>query len=220
MHYVIMGCGRVGSSLAHSIERRHHTVAVIDVDVEAFRRLGPEFRGTTIKGVGFDRDVLLASDIEHADGFAAVSNGDNSNILAARVVRESFGVDNVVARIYDQGRAEVYERLGIPTVATVRWTTDQVLRRLVPGGIAGLWRDPSGNVQLVEVPCHVSWIGHTIRSIEGQIRTPIPALTRYGSAMVVADTTVLQSGDIVCAMVESDRIDDVQATMSAAPREH
>ena len=220
MHYVIMGCGRVGSSLAHSIERRHHTVAVIDVDVEAFRRLGPEFRGTTIKGVGFDRDVLLASDIEHADGFAAVSSGDNSNILAARVVRESFGVDNVVARIYDQGRAEVYERLGIPTVATVRWTTDQVLRRLVPGGIAGLWRDPSGKVQLVEVPCHVGWIGQTIRSIEGQIRTPIPALTRYGSAMVVADTTVLQSGDIVYAMVESDRVDDVQATMSAPPVEH
>ena len=220
MHYVIMGCGRVGSSLAHSIESRHHTVAVIDVDVEAFRRLGPEFRGTTIKGVGFDRDVLLASGIEHADGFAAVSNGDNSNILAARVVRESFGVDNVVARIYDQGRAEVYERLGIPTVATVRWTADQVLRRLVPGGIVGLWRDPSGNVQLVEVPCHVGWIGHSIRSIEVQMRTPVPALTRYGSAMVVADTTVLQSGDIVYAMVESDRIEDVQATMSAAPREH
>ena len=220
MHYVIMGCGRVGSSLAHSIESRHHTVAVIDIDVEAFRRLGPEFRGTTIKGVGFDRDVLLASDIEHADGFAAVSSGDNSNILAARVVRESFGVDNVVARIYDQGRAEVYERLGIPTVATVRWTADQVLRRLVRGGIAGLWRDPSGNIQLVEVPCHVGWIGHTIRSIEGQIRTPIPALTRYGNAMVVTDTTVLQSGDIVYAMVESDRIDDVQATMSAPPREH
>jgi len=220
VHYVIMGCGRVGSSLAHSIERRHHTVAVIDVDVEAFRRLGPEFRGTTIKGVGFDRDVLLASGIEHADGFAAVSNGDNSNILAARVVRESFGVDNVVARIYDQGRAEVYERLGIPTVATVRWTADQVLRRLVPGGIVGLWRDPSGNVQLVEVPCHVGWIGHSIRSIEVQMRTPVPALTRYGSAMVVADTTVLQSGDIVYAMVESDRIEDVQATMSAAPREH
>jgi len=220
VHYVIMGCGRVGSSLAHSIESRHHTVAVIDVDVEAFRRLGPEFRGTTIKGVGFDRDVLLASGIEHANGFAAVSNGDNSNILAARVVRESFGVDNVVARIYDQGRAEVYERLGIPTVATVRWTADQVLRRLVPGGIVGLWRDPSGNVQLVEVPCHVGWIGHSIRSIEVQMRTPVPALTRYGSAMVVADTTVLQSGDIVYAMVESDRIEDVQATMSAAPREH
>ncbi len=220
MHYVIMGCGRVGSSLAHSIESRHHTVAVIDVDVEAFRRLGPDFHGTTVKGVGFDRDVLLASDIEHADGFAAVSSGDNSNILAARVVRESFGVDNVVARIYDQGRAEVYERLGIPTVATVRWTADNVLRRLVPGGIAGLWRDPSGTVELVEVPCHVGWVGHTIRVIEREIRTPIPALTRYGSAMVVTDSTVLQSGDIVYAMVESTRMDEVQTILATPPLEH
>jgi trk system potassium uptake protein TrkA len=220
VHYVIMGCGRVGSSLAHSIESRHHTVAVIDVDVEAFRRLGPDFHGTTVKGVGFDRDVLLASDIEHADGFAAVSSGDNSNILAARVVRESFGVDNVVARIYDQGRAEVYERLGIPTVATVRWTADNVLRRLVPGGIAGLWRDPSGTVELVEVPCHVGWVGHTIRVIEREIRTPIPALTRYGSAMVVTDSTVLQSGDIVYAMVESTRMDEVQTILATPPLEH
>lgn len=220
MHYVIMGCGRVGSSLAHSIEKRQHTVAVIDVDVDAFRRLGPDFHGTTVKGVGFDRDVLLAADIEHADGFAAVSSGDNSNIIAARVVRESFGVDNVVARIYDQGRAEVYERLGIPTVATVRWTADNVLRRLVPGGIAGLWRDPSGSVQLVEVPCHAGWIGRSIRSIESEIRTPIPALTRYGSAMVVTETAVLQSGDIVYAMVASDLVQDLQATMSSPPKEH
>ena len=173
-----------------------------------------------MKGVGFDRDVLLASDIEHADGFAAVSSGDNSNILAARVVRESFGVDNVVARIYDQGRAEVYERLGIPTVATVRWTADNVLRRLVPGGIAGLWRDPSGTVELVEVPCHVGWVGHTIRVIEREIRTPIPALTRYGSAMVVTDSTVLQSGDIVYAMVESTRMDEVQTILATPPLEH
>ncbi len=220
MHYVIMGCGRVGSSLAHSIEARGHTVAVIDVDVDAFRRLGTEFHGTTVKGVGFDRDVLLASDIEHADGFAAVSSGDNSNILAARVVRESFGVENVVARIYDQGRAAVYERLGIPTVATVRWTADQVLRRMVPGGVAGLWRDPSGAVMLCEVPCHQGWIGHTISAIAAHAHTPIPALTRYGNAMVVTDSTVLQSGDVVYAMVESARLDDVQASLSVPPTEH
>lgn len=220
MHYVIMGCGRVGSSLAHSIESRQHTVAVIDVDVDAFRRLGTDFRGTTVKGVGFDRDVLLAADIEHADGFAAVSSGDNSNILAARVVRESFGVENVVARIYDQGRAAVYERLGIPTVATVRWTADQVLRRMVPGGIAGLWRDPSGAVQLCEVPVHQGWIGHKVSAVAAHAHTQIPALTRYGNAMVVGENTVLQSGDIVYAMVESARIDDVQTSLSVPPSEH
>lgn len=220
MHYVIMGCGRVGSSLARSLERRHHSVAVIDVSADAFRRLGPDFRGSTVKGVGFDREVLLAGGIEHADGFAAVSSGDNSNILAARVVRENFGVDNVVARIYDQGRAEVYERLGIPTVATVRWTSDQVLRRLLPVGAESLWRDPSGAVRLIEVPCHVGWVGRRVRDIEAAARTPLPSLTRYGGALVVTDDTVLQSGDVVYAMVESARVPEVESLLAVAPVEH
>ena len=220
MHYVIMGCGRVGSSLARSLERRSYTVAVIDVSVDAFRRLGPEFQGRTVKGVGFDREVLLASGIETASGFAAVSNGDNSNILAARVVRENFGIDNVVARIYDQGRAEVYERLGIPTVATVRWTANQVLRRLVPVGSEAVWIDPASTVRLIEVPVHTGWVGRTILSIEESVRTPIPALTRFGSATVTSDQTVLQDGDIVYAMVESVRVADVEGVLAAPPAQH
>lgn len=113
MHIVIMGCGRVGSSLARSLEARNHTVSVIDIDTDAFRRLGADFTGRTVKGVGFDKEVLLKAGITTADGFAAVSNGDNSNILAARVVREQFGVHNVVARIYDHGRAEVLSLIHI-----------------------------------------------------------------------------------------------------------
>src|SRR5262245_58912670 len=112
-----MGCGRVGSTLAHSLEARGHSVAIIDQDPDAFRRLSPDFTGTTVTGVGFDREVLVQAGIERADAFAAVSSGDNSNIISARLARETFGVQRVVARIYDQRRAEVYERLGIPTVA-------------------------------------------------------------------------------------------------------
>lgn len=220
MHYVIMGCGRVGSSLARSLERRGHTVAVIDVAVDAFRRLGPDFQGSTVKGVGFDRDVLTEAGIEGAAGFAAVSNGDNSNILAARVVRENFGVDNVVARIYDQGRAEVYERLGIPTVATVRWTANQVLRRLVPVGSEAVWIDPASAVRLVEVPVHSGWVGRAVRSVEELVRTPIPALTRFGSAIVTSSGMMLQDGDIVYAMVETARVADVEAMLAAAPPQH
>src|SRR6187402_713052 len=163
-----MGCGRVGSTLARSLEKRGHTVAVIDLDSEAFRRLGPDFAGKTVRGVGFDREVLLEAGIEDAEGLAAVSSGDNSNILSARVVRETFGVDNVVARIYDPGRAEVYERLGIPTVATVRWTSDQVLRRLLPHGSEPEWRDPSGSVLLAEVQVDNAWIGERISRLEDE----------------------------------------------------
>lgn len=217
MHYVIMGCGRVGSSLARALERRGHSVAVVDVSVDAFRRLGPDFKGRTVTGVGFDRDVLVQAGIRTASGFAAVSNGDNSNILAARVARENFGIDNVVARIYDQGRAEVYERLGIPTVATVRWTANQVLRRLVPVGSEAVWIDPASAVRLIEVPVHSDWIGRSVRSIEEAVRTPIPALTRFGSATVTSDQTVLQDGDIVYAMVETGRVADVEAKLAAPP---
>ena len=153
MHIVIMGCGRVGSTLAHILEDQGHTVAVIDQDVEAFRKLRPGFRGSKITGIGFDRDVLIEAGIEKAHAFAAVSSGDNSNVIAARVARESFGVQRVAARIYDPRRAEVYQRLGIPTVATVRWTADQMLRRLLPEGVATLWRDPTGSLVLAELSC-------------------------------------------------------------------
>ena len=154
-----MGCGRVGATLARSLERRGHTTAVIDQNPDAFRRLGPSFSGITVTGMGFDQGVLEEAGIEKADGFAAVSSGDNSNIISARVAREQFGVTNIVARIYDPGRAEVYERLGVPTVATVTWTSDQVLRRLLPAGSEPAWRDPSGELRLENMDPHPSGSG-------------------------------------------------------------
>jgi trk system potassium uptake protein TrkA len=218
VHIVIMGCGRVGSTLARSLEKRGHTVAVVDVNVDAFRRLGPDFAGRTVKGVGFDREVLIEAGIEEADGFAAVSSGDNSNILAARVVRETFGVENVVARIYDPGRAEVYERLGIPTVATVRWTSDQVLRRLLPAGSEPLWRDPSGTVRIIEVHVDRSWVGRTVRDIEDAAGARVPFLFRMGSALVPRDATIFQDGDLVYAAVEDAGLARVEDVLAAAPQ--
>ena len=166
MHIVIMGCGRVGSTLAHILEDRDNTVAIIDRDPEAFRRLRSSFKGDRVTGVGFDRAVLTQAGVERADAFAAVSSGDNSNIIAARVARETFGVQRVAARIYDPRRAEVYERLGIPTVATVRWTADQMLRKLLPEGGESLWRDPTGRIVLAEVAFSPAWIGEQVKSLE------------------------------------------------------
>ena len=219
VHIVIMGCGRVGSTLARSLERRGHTVAVIDQNTEAFRRLGPDFDGQTIKGVGFDQEVLVEAGIERAEAFAAVSNGDNSNILAARVVRETFDVHNVVARIYDPGRAEVYERLGIPTVATVRWTADQVLRRLLPAGSEPQWRDPSGSVRLMEVHVDRSWVGRTVEQIEAATGAKVPFVFRLGSGVVPRRGTVFQDGDLIYAAVADERLADVEAILAARPKE-
>lgn len=218
MHIVIMGCGRVGSRLALSLQKRGHSVAVVDVNADAFRRLGAEFEGRVVKGVGFDREVLAEAGIEDCDGFAAVSSGDNSNILAARVVRETFDVQNVVARIYDPGRAEVYERLGIPTVATVRWTADQVIRRLLPAGSEPLWRDPSGSVRLVEVHTDRAWVGTSIGRIEERARTRIPFLLRLGQGVVPQHKTLFQDGDLIYAAVEDERLAEVESVLGAPPR--
>lgn len=220
MHIIIMGCGRVGSALARSLEQRGHSIAVIDTNPEAFRRLGPSFKGRTITGVGFDRKVLKNAGIQQADGFAAVSSGDNSNILAARVVRETYGVNNVVARIYDQGRAQVYERLGIPTVAPVRWASDQVLRRLLPEGSEPAWRDPSGSVRLMQVHVHSGWVGRTIKQLRTTAGCPIPFLTRFGTSIVPTDETLFQDGDLIYAAVANSQVSTVEHILSQPPTKH
>ncbi|WP_405610867.1 TrkA family potassium uptake protein [Streptomyces sp. NBC_01511] len=219
MHIVIMGCGRVGAALATSLERQGHTVAVIDQDPTAFRRLGSGFGGRRINGVGFDQDTLRDAGIEDAGAFAAVSSGDNSNIIAARVAREMFGIENVAARIYDPRRAEVYQRLGIPTVATVRWTADQMLRRLLPSGAEPLWRDPSGGVQLAEVHTSASWIGHKISTLQEETGVRVAFLTRLGEAILPTSQTVLQEGDLVHVMMRTDDIQKVEAAFAEGPEE-
>jgi trk system potassium uptake protein TrkA len=215
MHVVIMGCGRVGSAIALELETAGITVSIIDQSREAFRRLGGSFQGTTVTGIGFDRDIMIEAGIEKADAFAALSNGDNSNILAARVAREVFGVKNVVARIYDPARAEIYQRLGIPTVATVTWATEQVLRRLLPGGSRGEWRDPSGKVSLFEVSVHASWFGHPISEVEERTNARVAFLTRLGDAFIPDEHNVLQEGDLLHVMAHNDQIDQVTATLNA-----
>jgi len=205
VHIVIMGCGRVGSTLAHILEDQGHSVAVIDQDADAFRKLRSGFKGRKITGYGFDRDVLIEAGIEEADAFAAVSSGDNSNIIAARVVRESFGVERVAARIYDPRRAEVYQRLGIPTVATVRWTADQMLRTLMPDGAESLWRDPTGKIVLAEVAYSERWLGEKAKHLEQFAGARIAFIARLGQALLPEPGTVLQEGDLVHVIaLESD----------------
>src|SRR5437764_7745437 len=146
MHVVVVGCGRVGSELAVSLETSGHSVAIIDKDKTAFRRLPERWTGRAVVGFGFDRDHLEQAGVQEAGALAAVTSGDNTNILTARIARETYEIDNVVARIYDPRRAAIYQRLGIPTVATVTWTTDQVRRRLFPDETVTEWTEESGEL--------------------------------------------------------------------------
>jgi trk system potassium uptake protein TrkA len=219
VHVVIMGCGRVGSALAKSLESAGHSVAIVDRDAGAFRRLPAEFVGQRVTGIGFDRDTLVEAGIEKAEAFAAVSSGDNSNIIAARVARETFGVENVVARIYDPRRAEVYQKLGIPTVATVRWTADQVIRRLLPAGMLSEWRDPSGHIVLAELAISPDWVGHKVTQLEEESGARVALLTRFGDGILPHKGTVIQDGDLVHVMMVWDQREHVERVFLTGPTE-
>ncbi|ANH39990.1 Trk system potassium uptake protein TrkA [Nocardioides dokdonensis FR1436] len=214
-----MGCGRVGSTLARSLEDRNHTVSIIDSEPDAFRRLGPAFNGDKIAGIGFDQQVLEKAGIRRADAFAAVSSGDNSNIIAARVAREQFGIQQVVARIYDPGRAEVYQRLGITTVATVKWTADQVLRRILPAGAEPDFRDPSGTIRVDHITVPEIWIGRRTIDLQVQSRSRIAWIDRLGEGMLPVRETVLQEGDMLHLVIREDNAAHTYARLENGPEE-
>ncbi len=212
VHIVILGCGRVGSFLAQELDRLGHSVAIVDQDAGSFRKLAPDFGGSTVTGVGFDRETLETAGIARAHAFAAVSSGDNSNILAARVARETYGVERVVARIYDPRRAEVYQRLGIPTVATVAWTTGQMMRRLLPLGAQDEFRDFTGALTMAEVHVGAAWIGHRLSALEAASGSRITFINRFGEAVIPGPDSVLQEGDLVHAIfpdVDRERVESV-----------
>ena len=219
MRVVVMGCGRVGAALAEALSRLGHEVAIIDRDPNAFHRLSPEFTGEQILGMGFDREVLLRSGIEHADAFAAVSSGDNSNIISARVAREMFGVQRVVARIYDAKRAAVYERLGIPTVATVPWTTDRLLNTLTHEAETARWRDPTGTVAVAQAPLHEGWIGHGVTTLEEVTGARVAFLIRFGTGLLPEPRTVIQAGDQVYLAAVSGNVGEALAIAAQPPAE-
>ena len=215
MHVVVIGCGRVGTELAGALELAGHTVAIVDKNPRAFRRLPPSFQGTTVVGFGFDRDHLAQAGIDRAGAFASVTNGDNSNILCARIARETYGIEKVVARIYDPRRALIYQRLGIPTVATVAWTTDQVLRRLLPAETRHDWVDATGTIGLVERPIAVKAIGRKLAKLNVPGRFWLTGVTRFGKAQIVTHDLVGQEGDVLVFVSQLDALDELEAHLES-----
>jgi len=213
VHVVVVGCGRVGSELSGLLEAAGHSVAIIDKTDRAFRRLPTSFTGRRVVGPGFDADVLREAGIEEAGALASVTNGDNSNILVARVARETFHVERVVARIYDPRRAEIYQRVGIPTVATVSWATDQVMRRLLPQDIQHDWIDATASVCLVERSLPDAWAGRRARELDVPGRIDLVSVTRFGTARLVTDDVVLQQGDILHVMALQEALPELQAML-------
>ncbi len=213
MHIVVVGCGRVGSGLGLGLVEQGHTVAIIDRNAKAFRRLPPDWPGTTVVGSGFDRDDLDRAGAGQATSLAAVTSGDNSNILTARIARETYEIPNVVARIYDPRRAQIYLRLGIPTVATVSWTIDQVRRRLIPGEMESEWSDPTGTLSLVERELPERWAGKRLADLSVPRDVTLVAVTRAGIARLDFADLVGQDGDVLHLMVTDAALERLNARL-------
>ena len=212
-----MGCGRVGAALATELDDAGHDVVVIDRQADAFTRLPDGFGGRTLAGVGFDRRVLEEAGVGGADAFAAVSSGDNSNIIAARVARETFGVERVIARIYDAGRAEVYERLGIPTIATVPWATRRFVRFLTGGAGPVVWRDETGSVSLVAVDAPDAWVGARVDELGSRAGGRVVAVTRFGECRVPDERTLVQSEDLLHLSLPAAALEGLDAALDRGP---
>ena len=219
VHVVVVGCGRVGSGLAVLLSREGHSVAVLDRSPRAFRRL-KDWDGPRIVGSGFDRDDLEKAGANEAGALAAVTSGDNTNILTVRIARETYKIPHVVARIYDPRRAEIYQRLGIPTVATVTWTIDQVRRRLLPEETRGDWSDASGRLSLLDRSLPDNWAGRALREIEVPGHVSLIAVTRAGAPRLDARELVGQEGDVLHLAVLDDARRELDWTLSGTVGHH
>ena len=218
MRVVVVGCGRVGSELATILSREGHEVAVIDKSAAALQRLAMDWGGKGVVGFGFDRDALEEAGIAEADALAAVTNGDNSNILTARIARETYQVPNVVARIYDPRRAIIYRRLGIPTVATVTWTVDQVVRRLLPDRTITEWSSPTGDVVLVERSAPAAWVGFKLDDVEVPGECRVVALSRAGKSVLFKPGMLGQEGDVLYVSVLEPALGKLEQRLARGPQ--
>jgi trk system potassium uptake protein TrkA len=217
VHVIVVGCGRVGSELATALVIGGHDVVVVDKQSAAFRRLAEDWGGRTVVGLGFDRDTLQAAGVGEAVALAAVTSGDNSNVLTARIAREYYHVPHVVARIYDPRRAVIYQRLGIPTVATVTWTVDQVVRRLLPDQPATDWADATGQVVLVERTLPAAWVGRPLDGLEMPELARLVSVTRGGAPRLARPGLIGQEGDVIHVAVRKDALDQLQRELEGHP---
>lgn len=187
-----------------------HEVSIIDKNPRAFRRLPVGWPGTRIEGSGFDRDSLDQAGASRAAALAAVTSGDNSNILTARIARETYQIPRVVARIYDPRRAEIYQRLGIPTVATVTWTIDRVLQRMLPEAVAAEWTDASGRLMLLERLLPDSWAGQPINELVTGLKGKLVGVTRAGEARIDSTSLLGQEGDTLHIAIMKEDVDALE----------
>jgi trk system potassium uptake protein TrkA len=210
MKVVIMGCGRVGEQLARLMSEEGHRVAVIDYDANALARLGTDFKGERVRGVGFDREVLMRAGIEQADAFAATSASDNANIVAARIARNIFHVPRVVARLFDPRRAEIYQRLGIFTISSTTWGAERIREIFSFAELDPLMTFGSGEVFMFSVNVTPQLVGRVARDLTVPNEICVVAVTRDGCAFLPTSGSQFRDGDVIHLAVLATSIDRIR----------
>jgi trk system potassium uptake protein TrkA len=210
MKIIIMGCGRVGSQVSQLLVNQGHDVTVIDHDANALARLGGDFRGRIVRGIGFDKNVLLEAGVETAEGFVAASSSDNANIVAARIARHIFRVPRVVARLYDPVRAEVYERLGLTTISSTAWGAERIVEVVTHADLDVLhvFRDGGTTMVRVEAPTRLNGFRVAQMNIPGELA--VTAITRHAHTFIPVSGTEFQEGDVIYLAVISSAMDRLE----------
>ncbi|HTX92434.1 MAG TPA: TrkA family potassium uptake protein [Anaerolineales bacterium] len=218
MKVIVMGCGRIGSQVSRLLATQSHDVTVIDHDANADGRLGPNFKGRIIKGLGFDRNVLLEAGIEQADAFVSASQSDNANIVSARIARNIFHVPRVVARLYDPRRAEIYQRLGLTTISSTNWGAERIFQVLTHTELDVWDTFGRGEVSLVhlEVPPHLVNRSVTQLNVPGEVM--VVSITRNEQAFIPITGTEFKEGDLINLVVLSSSMDRLEEMLGIERR--
>jgi trk system potassium uptake protein TrkA len=213
MKAIIMGCGRVGAQVSQLLQSEGHQVSVIDPEVKNLDSLGPDFKGVRIRGVGFDRDVLIQAGIERADAFVACSASDNANIISARIARNIFHVPRVIARLYDPRRAEIYRRLGLVTISMTRWGAQRINELLTHTNLEPTFYFGRGEVSMVSIETPPHLVGRVVNNISVPGEISVVAITRQGEALMVTLGTELCAGDMLHFAVHASAMDRLEALL-------
>jgi trk system potassium uptake protein TrkA len=220
MRVLIMGCGRVGSELSLALLEGGHDVTVIDKNPEAFWRYPPGEGARQMVGLGFDRELLDEAGIRDADAFIAVSSGDNSNIVSARVALEHFHVPKVIARIYDPRRAEIYGRLNIPTVATTTWGIKQIQLMLLHDREEIRESLGGGDILRVRVPVPEHLIGKPANTLNVDGKILVAGVSRGGTGFLPTPDSTLQAGDYLVVMMVKDGLEMLDQQLEPTSEHH
>lgn len=218
MKVIVMGCGRIGSQVSRLLSEQGHEVTIIDHDANSEGRLGSNFKGRIIKGLGFDRNILMQAGIEQAEAFVSASQSDNANIVAARIARNIFHVPRVVARLYDPRRAEIYQRLGLTTISSTNWGAERIFQVLTHTDI-DVWNTfGSGEVALVHVELPPQLTGRSVMQLNVPGEIMVVAITRNDHAFVPATGTEFHEGDLVHLVVLSSAMDRLEELLGMEGR--